>query len=80
MGESPQVLGQAGLLIDAQKKGRKERKRERGREGRGEKGRESTVCGCSGCASGVERSHTCKASDPSDLWSPVPPLKSKEVS
>lgn len=55
MGESPQVLGQAGLLIDAQKKGRKERKRERGREGRDEKGRESTICGCSGCAAVVER-------------------------
>lgn len=32
MGELLQVLGQAGLLIDAQKKGNKERKRERGRK------------------------------------------------
>ena len=54
MGKSPQVLGQAGLLIDALKKGSKERKRERGREGRDEKGRVNSLRGLWMCFSGRE--------------------------
>jgi hypothetical protein len=54
VGKSPQVLGQAGLLIDALKKGSKERKRERGREGRDEKGRVNSLRVLGMCFSGRE--------------------------
>lgn len=53
MGKSPQVLGQAGLLIGALKKGSKEREGEAGKEG--VRKEESAIQGSSGRASVVER-------------------------